>query len=153
MSFVQTFTRIARQPTLRSTLTMSSRSLATITPVATKNAPPAAASYSQAIKANNFVYVSGQVPFTPEGKAVTGSISEQAEQVFSNLKAILEEAGSGLDRAVKVNVFLTDINDFAEFNVVYAKYFNVHKPARSCVAVKALPLGAALEVEAIALEN
>ncbi|ODQ61902.1 hypothetical protein WICANDRAFT_82069 [Wickerhamomyces anomalus NRRL Y-366-8] len=132
---------------------MSARNLTTITPVATKNAPPAAASYSQAIKANNFIYVSGQVPLTPEGTKVEGTIADRAEQCLQNVKNILEEAGSGLDRTVKINVFLTDINDFAEFNKVYAKHFNTHKPARSCVAVKSLPLGVDVEIEAIAVEN
>ncbi len=129
------------------------RGITTLTPVSTKLAPPAAASYSQAMKANNFVYVSGQIPYTPDNKPVQGSISEKAEQVFQNVKNILVEANSDLDKIVKVNIFLADINSFAEFNSVYAKYFNVHKPARSCVAAKALPLNVDLEMEVIAVEK
>lgn len=105
------------------------------------------------MKANNFVYVSGQIPYTPENKPVEGTISDKAEQVFQNIKNILKESGSSMDKIVKVNVFLADINNFKEFNGVYAKYFNVHKPARSCVAVKDLPLNVDLEVEVIAVEK
>ncbi|CCD22413.1 isoleucine biosynthesis protein MMF1 NDAI_0A02550 [Naumovozyma dairenensis CBS 421] len=132
---------------------LATRTMTTLTPVTTKLAPPAAASYSQAMKANNFVYVSGQIPYTPENKPVEGSISDKAEQVFQNVRNILEASNSSLDKIVKVNVFLADINNFKEFNGVYAKYFNTHKPARSCVAVKALPLNVDLEVEVIAVEK
>ncbi|CEP21695.1 Protein MMF1, mitochondrial AltName: Full=Maintenance of mitochondrial function 1; AltName: Full=Isoleucine biosynthesis and maintenance of intact mitochondria 1; Flags: Precursor [Cyberlindnera jadinii] len=151
MSFIQTAARATRFQS--KALTFAARNMSTITPIATKNAPPAAASYSQAIKANNFIYVSGQIPYTPEGKPVEGTISDRAEQCIQNVKSILEAAGSGLDKTVKINVFLADMNDFAAFNVVYAKHFNTHKPARSCVAVKALPLGVDVEIEAIAVEN
>ncbi|EDO17709.1 hypothetical protein Kpol_1033p12 [Vanderwaltozyma polyspora DSM 70294] len=129
------------------------RRLTTLTPVSTKSAPPAAASYSQAMKANNLIFVSGQIPYTPENKPVEGSISDKAEQVFSNVTNILEASNSSLDRVIKVNVFLKDIKNFQEFNSVYAKYFNVHKPARSCVAVAALPLNVDLEMEVIAAEK
>lgn len=129
------------------------RSVSTLTPVATKNAPPAAASYSQAMKVNNLIFVSGQIPYTPDNKPVQGSITDKGHQVFSNIKNILQEANSSMDKIVKVNVFLADIENFKEFNTVYAKYFNAHKPARSCVAVKSLPLGVDLEVEVIAAEN
>lgn len=129
------------------------RKMATLTPVATKNAPPAAASYSQAMKANNLIFVSGQIPYTPENKPVEGSIADKAEQVFKNVRNILEASDSSFDRVIKVNVFLADINNFAEFNKVYAKYFSTHKPARSCVAVAALPLNVDLEMEVIATEN
>lgn len=129
------------------------RALSTITPVATKLAPPAAASYSQAIRANNFVYVSGQIPYTKDNKPVVGSITEKADQVFQNVKNILEASNSSMDKIVKVNVFLADMNNFKEFNGLYAKYFNTHKPARSCVAVAALPLNVDVEVEVIAVEN
>ncbi|CCH60906.1 hypothetical protein TBLA_0D04090 [Henningerozyma blattae CBS 6284] len=125
-----------------------------LTPVATKNAPPAAASYSQALKVNTqfneLLYVSGQIPFTPDNKPVEGSISDKAEQVFQNVENILKSGNSSLNEVVKVNVFLKDIDNFAEFNKVYAKYFTVHKPARSCVAVAALPLNVDLEMEVIA---
>lgn len=128
---------------LRNTLFRApiARTLTTLTPVATKLAPPAAASYSQAMKANNFVYVSGQIPYTPDNKPVEGSISAKAHQVFKNISNILNEGNSSLDKIVK------------EFNGVYAQYFNTHKPARSCVAVSALPLGVDLEVEVIAVEK
>lgn len=90
---------------------------------------------------------------TAENKPVEGSIADKAEQVIQNIKNVLEASNSSLEKIVKVNIFLADINSFAEFNTVYAKYFNVHKPARSCVAVAALPLNADLEMEVIAVEN
>lgn len=124
-----------------------------LTPVITKNAPPAAASYSHAMKANNFIYVSGQIPYTPGNKPIEGSIADKAEQVIQNVKNILIESNSDLDHIVKANIFLADMGNFAEFNKVYAKYFSVHKPARSCVAVQALPLGVDLEMEVIAVEK
>ncbi|QLL32319.1 hypothetical protein HG536_0C04880 [Torulaspora globosa] len=140
---------------LRNSLLRSpiARTMTTLTPVATKNAPPAAAAYSQAMKANNLVFVSGQVPYTPENKPVEGSITDKAEQVFKNVKSILDASNSSLERVIKVNVFLADMKYFAEFNKVYAKHFNEHKPARSCVAVAALPLNSDLEMEVIATEN
>lgn len=139
---------------LRSALLRSpiARTMTTLTPVATKSAPPAAASYSQAMKANNLLFVSGQIPFTPDNKKVEGTIADKTEQVFANVKSILAAGNSSLDRVVKVNVFLADINNFDEFNKVYAKYFNQHLPARSCVAVAALPKGVDLEMEVIATE-
>lgn len=130
-----------------------SRQMSKLTPVIAKNAPPAAASYSHAMKANNFIYVSGQIPYTPENKPIEGSITDKAEQVIQNVKNILVESNSDLDHIVKANIFLADMNNFAEFNKVYAKYFSVHKPARSCVAVQALPLGVDLEMEVIAVEK
>ncbi|CCC70394.1 hypothetical protein NCAS_0E03240 [Naumovozyma castellii] len=127
--------------------------MTTLTPVTCKNAPSAAASYSHAMKANNLIFLSGQIPMTAENKPVEGSIADKAEQVIQNIKNVLEASNSSLEKIVKVNIFLADINSFAEFNTVYAKYFNVHKPARSCVAVAALPLNADLEMEVIAVEN
>ncbi|QPG75531.1 hypothetical protein FOA43_002886 [Brettanomyces nanus] len=124
-----------------------------VAPVVSTKAPPAAASYSHAIKANGFVYVSGQIPYTPDGKAVKGSFSAQSEQVIKNCIGIVEDANSSLENIVKCNIFLTDISKFGEFNKVYSKYFNSHKPARSCVAVKDLPLGCPLEMEVIAVEK
>ena len=140
---------------LRNTINKASviRALSTLTPVATKLAPPAAASYSQAMKVNNLIFVSGQIPFTPDGKPVEGTITDKANQCLQNVKNILEASNSSLNHIVKVNVFLTDMNDFQEFNKLYATYFNEHKPARSCVAVKTLPLGVDVEVEAIAVEK
>ena len=128
------------------------RQLSKLTPVISANAPPAAASYSHAMKVNNLIYVSGQIPYTKDNKPVEGSISDKAEQVIQNVQNILKDSNSDLNRIVKVNIFLADMNNFAEFNKVYAKYFNVHKPARSCVAVAALPLGVDLEIEVIATE-
>lgn len=140
---------------LRNSLARSpiARTMTTLTPVATKNAPPPAAAYSQAMKANNLVFVSGQIPYTPDNKPVEGSIADKSEQVFKNVRNILEASNSSFERVVKVNVFLADMNNFAEFNKVYIKYFNSHKPARSCVAVAALPLNVDLEMEVIAAEN
>ena len=116
----------------------------------TKNAPEAVGPYSQAVTINGLVYTSGQIALDPEtGKLVGENIREQAEQVMKNLTAILEAAGTKPENAVKTLCFLTDINDFAEFNEVYAKYFT-QKPARSCVGVSSLPKGAICEVEVIA---
>ncbi|RKP29243.1 YjgF-like protein [Metschnikowia bicuspidata] len=133
---------------------MSQRTL--ITPVKTADAPPPAASYSQAIRANGFVYVSGQIPYTADNKPLQkdATIAQQAEQVIQNVSNILDAANSSLKHVIKANVFLTAMpTQFAEFNSVYTKYFNEHKPARSCVAVKQLPLGVALEMEVVAIEQ
>ena len=127
--------------------------MVSLTPINPPGAPAAAASYSLAVKAGDFIYLSGQVPLTPDNKLLKGSISEQAEQVIQNINTVLAASNSSLERIVKVNIFLADINNFAEFNQVYAKYFSEHKPARSCVAVAALPLGADLEIEVVAVEN
>jgi 2-iminobutanoate/2-iminopropanoate deaminase len=115
-------------------------------------APFQGAPYSQAIAANGFVFVSGQLSLRPGEKELTGgAIGEQTEQVFANLRAILEEAGSGLDRLVKTTVFLQDLDDFAGMNEVYAKHVGDTPPARSTVEVARLPSGALVEIEAIAL--
>ncbi|CCG21206.1 Mmd1 mitochondrial protein [Candida orthopsilosis Co 90-125] len=127
-----------------------------ITPVRTSQAPPPAASYSQAVKANGFIYVSGQIPYTTDNKPLpeSSTIQDYAEQAIQNVSAILEASNSSLKHIVKANIFLTDMNSqFGEFNKVYAKYFSEHKPARSCIAVKELPLGVPLEIEAIAVER
>lgn len=116
----------------------------------TKNAPEAVGPYSQAVTVNGLVYTSGQIALDPAtGKLVGENIREQTEQVMKNLVAVLEAAGTKPENAVKTLCFLTDINDFAEFNEVYAKYFT-QKPARSCVGVSSLPKGAICEVEVIA---
>ena len=118
--------------------------------VATNNAPAAIGPYSQAIICGNMVFTSGQIPINPKTGAVeTTTISEQTEQVMQNLKAVLDEAGSSFEKAVKTTCFLADINDFGAFNEVYGKYFTT-KPARSCVAVKDLPKAVKVEVEVIA---
>lgn len=103
-----------------------------------------------------FVYVSGQLPYSIEGKPLPGnpSIGEQAEQLIKNVSNVLEASNSSLNKIVKNTVFLTDMKlQFAEFNQVYAKFFNEHKPSRSCIAVKELPLGAPFEMESIAIEK
>lgn len=119
--------------------------------VSTPCAPAAIGPYSQAIIAGNTVYTSGQIPINPKtGTIEATTIEAQAQQVMKNLGAVLAEAGSGFELAVKTTCYLADINDFNAFNAVYSKYFT-GKPARSCVAVKDLPKGALCEVEVIAL--
>lgn len=118
--------------------------------VATKKAPDAVGPYSQAYIHNGILYTAGQVPINPETNNIDATtIEEQAEQSCKNLAAVLEEAGTSFDKVIKTTCFLADMADFAAFNEVYAKYFT-SKPARSCVAVKDLPLGVAVEVEIIA---
>jgi 2-iminobutanoate/2-iminopropanoate deaminase len=115
-------------------------------------APFQGAPYSQAIKANGFVFVSGQLSLRAGEKELTGgSIAEQTEQVFANLRAILEAAGSSLDNLVKTTVFLQNLDDFAGMNEVYAKHVGQTPPARSTVEVAKLPSGALVEIEAIAV--
>ena len=115
-------------------------------------APFQGAPYSQAIRAGGFVFVSGQLALLPGETSISGDmIAEQTEQVFANLRAILEEAGSGLDRLVKTTVFLADLADFQGMNEVYARHVGDHAPARSTVEVAALPSGALVEIEAVAL--
>lgn len=123
-----------------------------MTKIETQNAPKAIGPYSQAIVVDTFVYTSGQIPLVPEtGQLVTGSVKEQTEQVIKNLKAVLEAAGSSLDKVIKTTCFLTNMADFSVFNAVYETYF-INKPARSCVAVSALPKNATVEIEAVALK-
>lgn len=118
--------------------------------VYTKNAPEAIGPYSQAVVAGDMVFTSGQIPINPAtGNIEASTIKEQTEQVLKNLKAVLEASGSSLEKAVKTVCFLRNIEDFAEFNEIYAKYFT-SKPARSCVAVRELPKNALVEVEVIA---
>lgn len=118
--------------------------------VETKNAPAAIGPYSQGIVLNGIAFFSGQIPLSPEtGEVVGTTIEEQTEQVMKNIQALLESQGAGFTDVVKTTCFLADMADFAAFNEVYAKYFT-GKPARSCVAVKALPKGVLCEVETIA---
>ena len=118
--------------------------------VETKNAPAAIGPYSQGIILNGIAFFSGQIPLSPEtGEVVGTTITEQAEQVMQNVKALLESQGAEFTDVVKTTCFLADMADFGAFNEVYAKYFT-GKPARSCVAVKDLPKGVLCEVEAIA---
>jgi 2-iminobutanoate/2-iminopropanoate deaminase len=123
-------------------------------PVRTEAAPSPfqGAPYSQAIKANGFVFVSGQVSLRPGEKELhAGDIASQTEQVFANLRAILEEAGSSLDQLVKTTVFLQNLDDFVGMNEVYARHVGSTPPARSTFEVAKLPAGALVEIEAIAL--
>lgn len=120
--------------------------------VHTQAAPAAIGPYSQAICFNNMVFTSGQIPLDPETATIVGEdITAQAEQVMQNLKAVLEASDSNFEKAIKTTCFLADMNDFAAFNEVYAKYFT-NKPARSCVAVKTLPKNVLCEVEVIAYQ-
>jgi 2-iminobutanoate/2-iminopropanoate deaminase len=115
-------------------------------------APFQGAPYSQAISAGGLVFVSGQLSLRPDHAEIVGdSIAEQTEQVFANLRAILEAAGSGLDRLVKTTVYLTDLGDFRGMNEVYARHVGDAPPARATIEVAALPSGAKVEIEAIAL--
>ena len=119
--------------------------------VYTSNAPEAIGPYSQAIICGNMLFTSGQVPINPAtGNVETEGITDQATQVMKNLAAVLEEAGTSFDKVVKTTCFLSDMNDFAAFNAVYAEYFT-SKPARSCVAVKTLPKNVLCEIEVIAV--
>jgi 2-iminobutanoate/2-iminopropanoate deaminase len=113
-------------------------------------APFQGAPYSQAIAAGGFVFVSGQLGLKPGDTEISGGIEEQTEQTFENLKAILEEAGTGLDRLVKTTVFLQDLGDFQAMNGIYAKRVGEQPPARATVEVAKLPSGALVEIEAIA---
>lgn len=119
--------------------------------ISTEKAPAALGPYSQAIKANDFVWCSGQIPIDPTtGTIHAEGIEAQARQAIGNLKNVLEAAGSGLDRVVKTTVFIRHMDDFAALNAVYAELFGASKPARSCVEVSCLPKGALLEIEAVA---
>jgi len=119
----------------------------------TDSAPKAIGPYSQAIRANGFVYTAGQVALSPAtGEMVGATIEEQTRQVLTNLKAVLEAAGSGLDKVVKTTVFLSNIQgDFAKMNAVYAEFFTAAPPARTTVQAAALPRGALIEIECVAV--
>ena len=121
--------------------------------IATNAAPEAIGPYSQAQMALGFIFTSGQIPINPKNGTIdTDSIMEQTRQACENVKAVIEAAGSDMSKVVKTTCYLTDMADFGTFNAVYEEYF-VSKPARSCVAVKALPKGALCEIEAIAEKN
>ena len=120
--------------------------------VSTEKAPGAIGPYSQAIKANGMVFCSGQIPIDPAtGNFVSEDVSDQTVQVFKNLTAVLDAAGSGLDKVVKTTVFLADMNDFAAMNEVYGQYFVENKPARATVQAARLPRDAKVEIECIAI--
>jgi len=120
--------------------------------IQTQKAPAAIGPYSQAIRANGFVFVSGQIPLDPErGEVVSGGFADQARQSLENLKQILIASGSGIEKVVAVDVFITDITQFGTFNDVYVTYFSDNKPARAVVEVKGLPRGVMVEVKCIAI--
>lgn len=120
-------------------------------PVATTKAPAAIGPYAQANIFGNLVFTSGQIPLVAEtGEVVEGGVVEQTHQVFANLKAVLEEAGSGLDKVIKTTCFLNDMNDFAAINQVYGSYFEGDFPSRSAVEVARLPKDVLIEIEVIA---
>lgn len=120
--------------------------------ISTENGPKAIGPYSQAIKANGFVFISGQAAFDPAtGKSVEGNTAKQTGRTLENVKAILQAAGSSLDRVVKVGVFLKDMNDFTAMNEVYALYFPANPPARTTVEVARLPRDFLVEMDVIAL--
>lgn len=121
-----------------------------ITPVQTDHAPKAIGTYSQAVKAGNTIYLSGQIPLDPAtGELVTGDMEAQIRRVFDNLRAVSRAAGGDLANAVKLNVFLTDLGHFALVNKVMAEYFTQPYPARAAVGVAALPKGAAVEMDCV----
>ncbi len=120
--------------------------------ISTKKAPAAIGPYSQAVSIGDMIYTSGQIPLNLDGVLVEGDIEVQARQVLTNLSEVLKEAGSGLGSVIKTTIFLADMSDFANVNKVYAEFFGTHKPARSTVAVKTLPLNVGIEIEAIAVK-
>ena len=122
--------------------------------IATEEAPDAVGPYSQGAAADGFVFTAGQVPINPaSGKVEVATIEDQTRQVLTNVDAVLRAAGSGLDRVVKMTVFMTDLADFQAMNGVYSEFFPSNPPARSAVQVVALPLGVQIEMEAVALER
>ena len=121
--------------------------------IQTENAPAAIGPYSQAIKANGLIYTSGQIALTANGELIQRDIKLQTRQVLDNLKNVLEEAQSGMDKVIKVTIYLEDMDDFGVVNVLYAEAFGDHKPARSTVAVKTLPKNVLVEMDVIALPH
>jgi 2-iminobutanoate/2-iminopropanoate deaminase len=119
--------------------------------IVTDRAPGAVGPYSQGVRTGGLVFTAGQIPIDPAtGALVEGPIEDQTRRVLDNIRAVLEAAGTGLDRVVKMTVFMTDLGDFARMNAVYAEYFPETPPARSAFQVAALPLGASIEMEAVA---
>jgi 2-iminobutanoate/2-iminopropanoate deaminase len=119
----------------------------------TKDAPPAVGPYSQGIAADRFIFTSGQLPATPAGELVTDDIAAAARRSLENVRAVLAAAGATMEDVVKVTIFLTDMADFGAMNEVYKEFFTEPYPARAAVAVKTLPKGAPLEIEAIAVRR
>ncbi|EFK38968.1 MULTISPECIES: RidA family protein [Peptoniphilus] len=119
--------------------------------IQTQKAPAAVGPYSQAIEVNGLIFTSGQLPIIPEsGELINDDIKKATARSLENIKEILQEAGSSLDKVVKVNIFLKDMNDFSSVNEVYSEYFTTNKPARSCVEVSKLPKDGIIEIEAVA---
>lgn len=119
--------------------------------IQTQKAPAAVGPYSQAIEVNGLIFTSGQLPIIPESvELINDDIKKATARSLENIKEILQEAGSSLDKVVKVNIFLKDMNDFSSVNEVYSKYFTTNKPARSCVEVSKLPKDGIIEIEAVA---
>ncbi len=119
--------------------------------IQTDKAPAAIGPYSQAIRANGLVFVSGQIPLDPQtGEIVAGDLTRQATRALENMKQVLASAGCGIEKVVAVDVFLTDISHFSVFNEIYGSFFSGHKPARAVVEVSALPRGAMVEVKCVA---
>ena len=121
--------------------------------ISTEKAPAAIGPYSQAVNIGDMIYTSGQIPLNAYGALVEGDISAQTRQVLQNLTEVLKEGGSSLERVVKTTIFLADMEDFADVNKVYLEFFGTHKPARSTIAVKTLPLKVGIEIEAIAMKG
>tara|TARA_Y100000588_G_C13413703_1_gene568517 strand:- start:63 stop:449 length:387 start_codon:yes stop_codon:yes gene_type:complete len=122
--------------------------------VHTTDAPEAIGPYSQAVVVGEWVFASGQIPIQPStGEVIEGDVSVQTDQVLSNLKAVLESAGSSLDKVVKTTVYLTDLDTFTDMNAVYAEYFGDHRPARATVEVAGLPKDVGVEIDVIALKD
>lgn len=120
--------------------------------ISTEKGPKAIGPYSQAIKANGFIHTAGQIPFEPStGQLLQGDVAQQTARVMENLKAIVEAAGSSLEKAVKATVYLKDMNDFAAMNEVYGRYFPKNPPARSTVEVSRLPRDARVEIDLVVL--
>ena len=119
--------------------------------ISTENAPAAIGPYSQAVQHGDTIYVSGQLPLNPETKKMDDNVSKQTEQSMNNIKAILKEAGSSMEKIIRCGIFVTDLADFATVNDMYASFFEGDYPARATVQVAALPLGAKVEIDAIAI--
>jgi 2-iminobutanoate/2-iminopropanoate deaminase len=122
--------------------------------ISTENAPGAIGPYSQAVRAGNMIFLSGQIPIDPQtGQFVSDDVAEQTEQVMKNLSAVLAAAGASLNNVVKTTVFLADMNDFTAMNEVYGRYFSENKPARATVQAARLPRDARIEIECIAISD
>jgi len=119
--------------------------------ISTEKSPAAIGPYSQAIKINDMIFTSGQIPFDAEGKLISDDVQEQTRQSLNNVKNILEEAGSSMDNVIKCTVFISNMDDFSKINEVYQEFFSEPYPARSCVEVARLPRDVKVEIEAIAI--